>query len=426
MEVIEREYKPFFVDIKDLVKRCGVYQLRNIETNKVYIGSSINLADRLKTHFRDLRLNRHDNPKLQHVYNKYGKDKIIYEIIEFCESNLRFEIEQYWINKFFYTELCLNLNPIASHPPNLTGVKRVFSQKHKENLTKSIRERCKDPEYRKRMSEIRIGKHLGAEHANAKAVVCLETGFEYGGIAEASRKSGCSRSGISSCCLKQNKQVDGLHWLYKEDYIKLNRDQIEDYIFINTVGKHVVHLETRKRYAKVIDAQADTGVIRDSIIDCCENRLPETLGGHWVYYDDYLKMTEKDIQDRIKQHTLAFRRCVCLETDEVFESLTAASNKLGVSACKISSVCNGKRRTTGGYHFLYEEDYLKATKQDIEKILNTKGSTFKRCRCIETGETFCSVAEASRKMKLSVTSIFDVCKGNHSAVSGYHFEYIEN
>ena len=41
----------------------------------------------------------------------------------------------------------------------------------------------------------------------------------------------------------------------------------------------------------------------------------------------------------------------CLETGVEYESLTQCANSLNLSISKISAVCRGKRKTTGGYHF---------------------------------------------------------------------------
>lgn len=49
-------------------------------------------------------------------------------------------------------------------------------------------------------------------------------------------------------------------------------------------------------------------------------------------------------------------KVICLETGEVFKSGRDAAEKLGLCRSKISNVCHGKRKTTGGYHFKFVED----------------------------------------------------------------------
>ena len=128
---------------------------------------------------------------------------------------------------------------------------------------------------------------------------------------------------------------------------------MEEIIFTENRSKQVVHLETRKKYLKVIDAAADTGIDRSNIIDCCEGIMNEAKGTHWAYYNDYKSMTEEDIQERLNKHSIALRRCLCVETGQVFNSLAEAERIMNLPRGKVVMVCLGLRKTTGGYHFQY-------------------------------------------------------------------------
>lgn len=46
---------------------------------------------------------------------------------------------------------------------------------------------------------------------------------------------------------------------------------------------------------------------------------------------------------------------ICLELNKTFKSIREASIKLDVRATSISAVCKGRRKTTGGYHFIYKD-----------------------------------------------------------------------
>ena len=47
------------------------------------------------------------------------------------------------------------------------------------------------------------------------------------------------------------------------------------------------------------------------------------------------------------------KKVLCLETNEVFESTRDAQRKTGIFHNSISNVCNGKRKTAGGYHLKF-------------------------------------------------------------------------
>jgi group I intron endonuclease len=65
----------------------GIYQIKNLINNKIYIGSSINLSEREYKHFWMLSNRTHDNEYLQNSYNKYGCENFIFEVIELCDEN---------------------------------------------------------------------------------------------------------------------------------------------------------------------------------------------------------------------------------------------------------------------------------------------------------------------------------------------------
>lgn len=48
-----------------------------------------------------------------------------------------------------------------------------------------------------------------------------------------------------------------------------------------------------------------------------------------------------------------YKKVMCIETGEVFESITQASKKYNLEAGNIGRVCSGKRKTCGGYHWRY-------------------------------------------------------------------------
>lgn len=75
----------------------GIYQIRNIVNNKIYIGSSRRLNKRKIAHFSKLRTNKHHSPALQKAFIKYGEDKFIFELIILCDETLLLKLENMFI-----------------------------------------------------------------------------------------------------------------------------------------------------------------------------------------------------------------------------------------------------------------------------------------------------------------------------------------
>jgi group I intron endonuclease len=102
-------------DIKDFVHKLipteqlpngdikGIYAIYGIETNKIYIGSSMNVKTRITTHRSSLRYNNHIVKQLQNDFNKYGEDKFIFGVVEIYNNIPEFILrtkEQQFIDMF--------------------------------------------------------------------------------------------------------------------------------------------------------------------------------------------------------------------------------------------------------------------------------------------------------------------------------------
>lgn len=130
----------------------GIYVIRNLVNDKVYVGQSWDVHSRLLDHKRLLDKNEHCNIHLQRAYNMYGKDNFSFEKLEDLSyiSKLDESIVQsildvreiYWIEYF---------------------------GGYNSNNTYNIRDGgwggryCED--YKKHLSEIRKGKYSGSNNS---------------------------------------------------------------------------------------------------------------------------------------------------------------------------------------------------------------------------------------------------------------------
>jgi group I intron endonuclease len=91
----------------------GIYQIRNIKNNKVYIGSSIDIEKRWRSHRSNLDRNEHHSQKLQGDWNKYGDEYFIFEILEeIKEENIELSRHELYVIEQKYLD---------RYKPHLTG-----------------------------------------------------------------------------------------------------------------------------------------------------------------------------------------------------------------------------------------------------------------------------------------------------------------
>ena len=91
---------------------------------------------------------------------------------------------------------------------------KISKQRLGKHLTKETKEKISNAI--KGNKNPMFGK-VGKDNSISKTVICLETGIEYCGIHEASRKTGIAHSGIVACCKGRLKTAGKKHWKYKEE-----------------------------------------------------------------------------------------------------------------------------------------------------------------------------------------------------------------
>lgn len=135
---------------------CGIYKIQSLNyPDRCYIGSSAYLNKRMTSHINLLIKNKHHSTYLQNHYNKYGKDDLVFTIIErfeFISKEHLLEREQYHID----TNICVfNVSKIAG---SCLGVKHddAFSAK----VSNQWKDKKQTPEHVRKRFESLMGKEL--------------------------------------------------------------------------------------------------------------------------------------------------------------------------------------------------------------------------------------------------------------------------
>ena len=113
---------------------CGIYKI-TAPNGYYYIGSSSNCRKRYLCHFNSLKRQKHENPILQNVYNKYscGWKFDILELV--TEASQLLVVEQTYLDLHKNNKpMFMNINFVAVTPP---------SQKGKKQPLRSIETRAK-------------------------------------------------------------------------------------------------------------------------------------------------------------------------------------------------------------------------------------------------------------------------------------------
>lgn len=122
-EKVREQYKNF-VNTEEPIPipefAMGVYQIRNVISGKVYIGSTVLFTDRKAAHFKELRAGTHHSPRLQAAFNKYGENAFVFEPIEIVDHEDKLlEREQHYLDTVKpFGRSGYNISKLAGEPGN--------------------------------------------------------------------------------------------------------------------------------------------------------------------------------------------------------------------------------------------------------------------------------------------------------------------
>lgn len=277
--------------------KSGVYIIRNLVNGKVYIGSSIDIDKRFKSHIKQLENNQHQS-KFQRAWNKYGKRNFQFDVLEllsFNNDNINefklklLEREQHFLDSIlFASEKSKKFNKLGYNICRIAGstLGATMSDEFKKFCSERNNKLWSDKEFRN------------------KQLKNIENGM-------LSKKSRTKRSNT----IKNKKIFEG-------DRNPMFGTNLYE-IWSNKFGKE----EANKR------RKLKSNRISDKISG---NKRPD------------LSKINKDLKSKI---ILQYKDNILIEE---FSSVKEASEKTGINKSNIANVARGIKNSAGGYIWKYK------------------------------------------------------------------------
>lgn len=196
----------------------GVYGIYNTVSDKIYIGSAMNVHKRKVRHLWYLNHNCHHSSKLQRSYNR-NKDKFLIFLISITTDYKNTEL--YWINK------------LNSFNAGFNSTDKVFDYKKFKLTTNAIAKVIS----KSSIPVLAIGKD------NKIKFECLS-------VADAAKLVNTSSSNISRCCQGKFTFIKGYKFVYKSEY-KVDVDY-------SYKAKRVMSLLERQARSKLMQGRKQT------------------------------------------------------------------------------------------------------------------------------------------------------------------------
>lgn len=238
-------------------KLRGIYAIKNIINNKLYIGSSKHIMLRIfgggnTGHIKSLNNNIHINYHLQAAWNKYGSENFEYYIIELCDEsiNLFDKEDEYLIsilkadelpkNKYFYKygyNLCPTSRSVA-RKKHTNKTKKKFSDSKKGKLNPMWGRTGDNSPYSLELLQYDLKGNFVKEWKSTRSA-SEETGIHMGNIATSAQSN--KKGEIT-------RTANRFYWIYK------NEEIIKPHIITNNNFPHkkilieILDITTNKIY----------------------------------------------------------------------------------------------------------------------------------------------------------------------------------
>jgi group I intron endonuclease len=124
-----------------------------------------------------------------------------------------------------------------------------------------------------------------------------------------------------------------------------------------SVYQKTLNGEIIRKFSSQSEAERITGVHQAAIWRCCNHKQKSAGGYAWDYADNCNEPHKNRMQKVIQ---LDFDGNYIRE----WECATYAEEALGIIKCKITECCKGQRKSTGGFNWMYKDDYDKLTQQN--------------------------------------------------------------
>lgn len=322
--------------MKSKFKNSGIYCIKNLKENKMYIGSSKNLKNRKNEHFRKLRRGEHHCTHLQKAFNKYEEKYFIFSIITYVESKRLIPEEDKYFKYYDIGNHSVSYN-LLTRPERTTGFKhslksrelmsrkhkgRTFTEEHRRNLSLSERGQKRTEAQRKRMSE------------------------------------GCRKRGFTE---KQRKVLEERNRAHKGHG--------------NPNSKWIIAVELRKAFYCITEVAKGFHKKR-SVFESSLTKGTTACGFHWMHLEKYKAMSENQIVEYLKEHESPYKAIYCKELNMIFLSVKEA---VEFTKCKLSRFRKFKKERivkSDNYTFYYLPDVFQKVPLNY-KVYNKREETEK-------------------------------------------------
>lgn len=181
-----------------------------------------------------------------------------------------------------------------------------------------------------------------------------------------------------------------------EEWVGYTLPSLENFHGDLPMAKRIYDIEENKIYTSANEFAKTHKVAETSIYACCnhthhkskhidkngaisyyDTKIHCVAGHHLLWYDEYSKMSQKDLEEYLQQAvSKTLVKVICITTGKIFNSIADASRYYKVYNTCICDCCKGKMKSTGKLidgtplQWMYYKDFINLPQEEQNMILN--------------------------------------------------------
>ena len=302
-----------------------IYKITNLLNQHCYIGQT---SRDYKTRWEEHKKEAYEGSSLGYnfilhkAFRKYGIENFSFELLEECENSLLQDKEKYWISfyKSFSGDGFGGYNMTRGGEGNLLIPYEAVYKLWNEGYTTT-----------------QIGQILGHDRSAIREIL---KGYDNYSVEEG---------------IKRGRELQhGTNFKTHPKKEKKEKEKEKEKNFV--VLQYSIYGDFIAEYPNRLEAERNTGVSAKNIWAAIKNKNNKTAGGfQWVYKGEFIPqdISKEQLNTKYKQKVVQYS--IEGEVLNEYESAAEAARQTNINSGTIRGVCQGKRKTAGGYIWRYKE-----------------------------------------------------------------------
>ena len=294
---------------------CGIYKIENLINGKIYVGKSIDIQKRFRTHINDSF--NENKPEYNHLIHKairkYKVENFSFDVIEECNEDELDSKEMYWIHVYDCCVLdgrnkgynmtrggegssAIDVYKVYELWDSGLSISEIADVLHHDRHAISVRIK----EYKNYTKDEHKSRYYNLVAKSRQKEVCqydLMGNFinQYDSVIEASEKTGIGYRTICSNIQGQTSSAGGFQWRYKDDpppgaYNVKGNGYKTPIVQLDLEYNFINEFDSLKDAAKTI------GLTSSSTLSYAIKHPKSVIkGSHWMTKRDYDLLHEADV-----------------------------------------------------------------------------------------------------------------------------------